>query len=412
MTNPKFSEAAELDANDPLQDFRGEFQLREGLIYIDGNSLGAAPRATVTRLADAVSNEWGEGLISSWLGAEWSTAPQRIGDKIASILGAAPGEIIAADSTSVNIFKALAAAVSLRPDRSVILSEATNFPTDIYMMQGIEAFSGGRLRAVTVQPQDVVDRLDDDVAVLLLTQVHYKSGRVRDMAEVTRRAHEKGVLVVWDLSHSAGALEVNLNGANADFAVGCGYKFLNGGPGAPAFIFVAERHQAATPVLSGWFGHASPFTFEEDYRAAAGITRFMCGTPPVLGLVALECGVDIMCRADMGELRRKSVLLGQLLVEQMEAQCGTFGFELASPSDPELRGSHISYAHPQAYEIVQALKARDVIGDFRAPDIMRFGITPLYLRFADIIEAVERLRDICLTSAWDKPEYRERAAVT
>ena len=406
------AEIADLDAHDPLRHFRDEFQLRDGLIYVDGNSLGALPRATASRVAAAVTNEWGEGLITSWLGAEWSTAPRRIGDKIASILGARPGEIIAADSTSVNIFKALTAAISLRPDRTVILSESTNFPTDVYMMQGIEAFSGGRLRAVTADPEAVEGRLDENVAVLLLTQVHYKSGRVRDMAEVTRRAHEKGVLVVWDLSHSAGAIEVDLNGAKADFAVGCGYKFLNGGPGAPAFIFVAERHQSATPVLSGWFGHASPFTFEENYRPADGISRFMCGTPQVLGLTALECGVDLMLRADMRELRRKSVRLGQLFVERMELRCAEFGFRLVSPADPELRGSQISYAHPNGYEIVQALKEREVIGDFRAPDVLRFGLTPLYLRFADIVETVERLRDVCLTRAWDKAEYRERAAVT
>ena len=403
---------ADLDAHDKLRHFRDEFQLRDGLIYVDGNSLGALPRATAARVAEAVSAEWGEGLITSWLGAEWSTAPRRIGDKIASILGALPGEIIASDSTSVNIFKALTAAVSLRPNRSIILSESTNFPTDVYMMQGIEAFSAGRLRAETVEPDALLDRLNDDVAVLLLTQVHYKSGLVRDMAAVTRRAHEKGVLVVWDLSHSAGAIEVDLNGANADFAVGCGYKFLNGGPGAPAFIFVAKRHQSAQPVLSGWFGHASPFTFEEDYRPADGIARFMCGTPQVLGLTALECGVDLMLRANIRELRRKSVRLGQLFIERMEQRCAGFGFQLISPADPELRGSQISYAHTNGYEIVQALKERDVIGDFRAPNVLRFGLTPLYLRYADIVELVERLRDICATRAWDKPDYRERAAVT
>jgi kynureninase len=406
------TEIDDFDARDPLRHFRDEFQLRDGLIYVDGNSLGALPRATAARVAEAVSSEWGEGLITSWLGAAWSTAPLRIGDKIASILGARPGEIIVTDSTSVNIFKALTAAISLRPDRSIILSESTNFPTDVYMMQGIETFSFGRLRAVTVDPEAVLDHLDEGVAVLLLTQVHYKSGLVRDMAEVTRRAHEKGVLVVWDLSHSAGAIEVDLNGAGADFAVGCGYKFLNGGPGAPAFIFVAERHQSATPVLSGWFGHASPFTFEENYRPAEGIARFMCGTPQVLGLTALESGVDLMLRADMREVRRKSVRLGQLFIKRMDLRCAGFGFRLVSPANPELRGSQISYAHPNGYEIVQALKAREVIGDFRAPDVLRFGLTPLYLRYADVVETVERLRDVCLTRAWDRPEYSERTAVT
>jgi kynureninase len=408
----ELAEVADLDARDPLRSFRDEFQLRDGLIYLDGNSLGALPKSAIARVNTAVAKEWGEGLILSWLGAEWVSAPRRIGDKIAPLLGALPGEVIVADSTSVNIFKALAAAISLQPDRSFILSERTNFPTDVYMMQGIEAFSGGRVKSVTDDPDAILDRLDERVAALLLTQVHYKSGRIRDMAEVTRRAHEKGVLVIWDLSHSAGAIEVDLNGAHADFAVGCGYKFLNGGPGAPAFIFIAERHQAATPVLSGWFGHARPFAFEEDYAPATGIERFLCGTPPVLGLTALECGVDILARADMREIRRKSLRLGQLFIERMEERCAEFGFRLISPRAPQLRGSQVSYSHPNGYEIVQALKARDVIGDFRAPDVLRFGLTPLYLRYRDVVDAVERLRDVCVTRAWDRPEYRERAAVT
>lgn len=406
------SEIVDLDACDPLRAFREEFHLRTGLIYLDGNSLGAAPKAASAQLADAVSRQWAEGLITSWLGAEWSTAPQRVGDKIAAIVGAKSGEVIAADSTSINIFKALTAALSLRPNRNIILSESTNFPTDVYMMQGIETFSGGRVRSVVVEPEAVIDRLSEDVAVLLLTQVHYKSGLVRDMAEVTRRAQDKGVLVVWDLSHSAGAIPVDLSAANADFAVGCGYKYLNGGPGAPAFLYVAERHQGARPVLSGWFGHASPFTFDEDYRPAEGITRFLCGTPPVLGLLALEAGVDILARADMRELRKKSLRLSQLFIEGMAERCGEFEFDLVTPLDPDLRGSQVSYAHPHGYEIVQALKAVDVIGDFRAPDILRFGLTPLYLRYADVVEAVERIRTVCVTRAWERPEYRERAAVT
>lgn len=401
-----------LDNEDPLRDFRDEFQLREGLIYLDGNSLGALPKAAAEGVGRAVSNDWGEGLITSWLGADWVNAPRRIGDKIARLLGADPGEVIAADSTSVNLFKALTAAISQRSDRSVILSERTNFPTDIYMMQGIEVFSGGRIKAVAVDPDAVCDRLDETVAVLLLTQVHYKSGRVRDMAEITQLAHAKGVLVVWDLSHSAGAIPVDLNRANADFAVGCGYKFLNGGPGAPAFIFVAKRHQAVTPVLSGWFGHAAPFAFEEDYRPAVGIGRFLCGTPSVLGLTALECGIDLIARVDMEALREKSLKLGCIFIDLMDERCAEFGFELASPRDGAQRGSQVAYAHPQAYEIMQALKARDVIGDFRAPDILRFGLTPLYVRYADMFDAVEIIREICLTGAWDEPQYRERAAVT
>lgn len=406
------ADLAALDAQDPLRRFRDEFQLREGLIYLDGNSLGALPKAAAPRVARAMMEEWGEGLINSWLVAEWVSAPRRIGDKIAALLGAEAGEIIAADSTSVNLFKALSTALSLRRERSVILSERTNFPTDVYMMQGIEAFSGGRVQSVTVDPDAIVDSLDESVAVLLLTQVHYKSGRIRDMAEITRLAHGRGILIVWDLSHSAGAIPVDLNGAKADFAVGCGYKFLNGGPGAPAFIFVAKRHQAAMPVLSGWFGHARPFAFEEDYEPAGGIERFLCGTPPVLGLTALECGIDLMARADMSELRHKSQRLGELFIQLMDERCGAFGFALVSPRDPTLRGSQVSYAHPRGYGIVQALKERDLIGDFRAPDVLRFGLTPLYLRYRDIFDAVERIREVCATGAWDQPQYRERAAVT
>jgi kynureninase len=402
-----------LDRDDPLAGFRDQFHLREGLIYLDGNSLGALPRRTMPRLEQVAAQEWGEGLITSWLGAEWITAPRRVGDKIARLLGAEPGEVIVADSTSINLFKALTAALSLRPDRSVILSETGNFPTDLYMMQGISAFSGGRVRAEAVAGEEVLERLGDDVAVLLLTQVHYKTGVVRDMAEVTRRAHEAGVLVVWDLSHSAGAIPVDLNGAGADFAVGCGYKFLNGGPGAPAYIFAAGRHQAAAmPVLSGWMGHAAPFAFEDGYRAADGIERFLCGTPPILSMAALECGVDLMAEADMAAVRAKSLQLGRVFMDLMDEHCGPFGFALVSPRDDARRGSHVSYAHPHGYGIMQALKERGVIGDFRDPDVLRFGLTPLTLRHVDMLEAVLKIRDVCETQAWDDPRWAVRAAVT
>jgi kynureninase len=401
----------QLDAADPLRAFRKRFQLRDGLIYLDGNSLGALPKATAGRMAEVISREWGDGLIGSWNAADWVTAPQRIGAKIARLIGAEADEVIAADSTSVNIFKALTAALSLRPDRRVILSERTNFPTDVYMMQGLAGVAD--VQAVTVAPDELLDRLDEDVAVLLLTQVHYKSGLVRDMAEVTARAHAAGALVIWDLSHSAGAIPVDLNGAGADFAVGCGYKYLNGGPGAPAFLFAAKHHQAkATPVLSGWFGHSQPFAFDEDYAPAEGITRFLCGTPPILGLAALEVGVDLMLEADMAAIRAKSLALTDLFITLMEPLCADHGFRLASPRDAAPRGSQVSYLHPHGYEICQALIARDVIGDFRAPDILRFGFTPLYTRYADAAEAVERLRDICVTRAWDRSEYRARSAVT
>jgi kynureninase len=403
---------ARLDAEDPLRHFRDEFEIREGLVYLDGNSLGMLPKRTLARMNRTVTEEWGQGLITSWLGADWVNSPRRIGDKIGKLLGAKPGEVIAGESTSINIFKALTAALSLQKGRNVLLSETTNFPTDNYMMQGLARFSRGALECREVAPDEVLDALDESVAVLLLTQVHYKTARIRDMAEVTQRAHEAGALVVWDLSHSAGAIEVDLTGANADFAVGCGYKFLNGGPGAPAYLFAAERHHSAEPVLSGWFGHARPFDFDGKFEAAQGIDRFQCGTPPVLGMSALEEGVDLILEADMAALRQKSIALSELFVELVEERCGEFGFEFACPVNSAERGSQVAFAHPHAYEMMQALKARDVIGDFRAPNIMRFGLTPLYLSFADIAEAVERLRTICLKREWDRPEYRERAAVT
>lgn len=402
-----------LDKADPLASFRDQFELRDGLVYLDGNSLGALPRRTPVRLGQVTTEEWGEGLITSWLGAGWIDAPRRVGDKIGRLLGAEPGEVIVADSTSVNLFKALTAALSLRPTRSVILSETGNFPTDLYMMQGISTFSGGRVRAEAVAGDAVLDRLGDDVAVLLLTQVHYKTGAVRDMADLTRRAHAAGALVVWDLSHSAGAIPVDLNAADADFAVGCGYKFLNGGPGAPAYLFAALRHQRAVmPVLSGWMGHAAPFAFEDGYRAAEGIERFLCGTPPILGMTALECGIDLLAEADMADLRAKSLRLGQVFMDLMDEHCGGHGFTLVSPREDVRRGSHVSYAHAEAYGIMQALRERGVIGDFRDPDVLRFGLTPLYLRHVDMLDAVLAIRDVCEKREWADPRWAVRAAVT
>ncbi|NVE96055.1 kynureninase [Altererythrobacter sp. JGD-16] len=401
-----------MDAADPLQHFRDEFVLRDGLIYLDGNSLGALPKATLERIQQTVLQEWGQGLITSWTEAEWIEAPRRIGDKIAQLIGAEAGEVVACDSTSVNIFKALSAALSLKSDRTVMLTEAGNFPTDGYMMQGLAKFGGAAYEFKAVPRDRLFDALNDDVAVLLLTHVHYKTAAMHDMAEVTRRAHDAGALVVWDLSHSTGAVEVDLNGANADFAVGCGYKYLNGGPGAPAFLYAAKRHHHAQPILSGWFGHARPFGFEEDYEAAAGIDRFQCGTPPILGMAALESGVDQILRADPAAVRQKSIGLVELLIKEMEPLCKEFGFDLSSPTNPTQLGSHVAYSHPNAYAMVQALKARDVIGDFRTPDTIRFGITPLYLRFTDMVEAARRLRLVCEQREWERAEYQTLAAVT
>ncbi len=402
---------AALDAADPLRGYRARFQVPDGVIYLDGNSLGCLPRDTPARLARVVTEEWGERLIGAWNSAGWLDAPSRVGDKIARLIGAGPGEVIACDSTSVNVFKALCAARSIDSGRSVILSERGNFPTDVYMMQGLEALTGQPARLV--EPDQIEAAIGDDTAAVLLTQVHYRTGRIRDLAATTAAAHARGALAIWDLSHSAGAIPVDLNAAGADFAVGCGYKFLNGGPGAPGYIFVAERHQArARPALAGWFGHARPFDFEDAYTPAEGIARFLVGTPPILGLAALEAGVDLLLEADMALVRAKSRAMGALFAARMAPLCARHGFALASPEDPAARGSQISYAHPEAYAIVQALIARGVVGDFRAPDVLRFGLTPLYTRYADIAAAVDVLAGVMAERAWDRPEFKVRAAVT
>jgi len=405
-------EARALDAADPLRGLRDRFQLPEGVVYLDGNSLGALPRATVARMAEAVRDEWGRGLVRSWNAAGWIGAPARVGGKIARLVGANPHEVLVADSTSVNLYKLLAAAVKARPGRRVILSEPGNFPTDLYVAQGVAEMLGD-IEVRLAARDAIIDALDEDVAVLLLTHVHYRSAAMFDMAAITRAAQDKGALVLWDLSHSAGAVPVDLNGAGADLAVGCGYKYLNGGPGAPAFLFVAERHQAALrSPLSGWMGHAAPFDFGDDYAPGAGIARFLCGTPPILGLVALEEGVDLMLGADLPALHAKGQALCSAFIDYVEERCAGLGLTLATPRDPALRGSHVSFRHAQSWPVMQALIARGVIGDFRAPDILRFGFTPLYVGFEDAWTAAEALRDILATGAWDQPAFHAPAAVT
>ena len=400
-----------LDAADPLAHFRDRFDLPEGVIYLDGNSLGALPREAKKRIADVVSREWGQDLIRSWNTNHWIEAPRRVGSKIAQLIGAKAAEVIATDSTSINVFKALSAAIDLNPDRPLILSETGNFPTDAYMMEGLSRLTGGRVEQKLVAPTDIPSALTEDVAVLLLTHTNYKSGRLHDMAALTKAAQAKGILVIWDLSHSAGAMPVDLNGCNVDFAVGCGYKYMNGGPGAPAFVFVAERHQNQVfPALSGWMGHANPFDFTDDYEPAAGIDRFLCGTPGILGLAGLECGVDLMLEADMAVIRNKSLALSQLFIDLVEANCPDVN--LVSPRSPELRGSQISFAHERGYSVMQALIARGIIGDFRAPNVLRFGFTPLYTRFEDVWIAAMALSDIIRTGEWENEKYALRAAVT
>ena len=401
-----------LDANDPLRSFREEFHVPDGVVYLDGNSLGALPKKTPERIRALVEDEWGHGLIRSWNAHGWIQYPRRIGDQIATLIGAEPGEVVAADTTSVNLFKLLAAGVELAPDRRVIVSEKENFPTDLYIAQGLTKLLGTHeLRLVG--RSDLKAAIDTDVAVVSLTHVDFRSGEVHDMAGITSHAHERGAAVLWDLSHSAGALPVHLNDAGADFAVGCGYKYLNGGPGAPAYLFVAERHQDnVNPPLSGWLGHEAPFAFDTDYRPASGIDRQQCGTPSILAMAALEVGVEIHTRVDKALLRKKSQELGDLFLQLVDERCEGLGLNTACPRDATQRGSQVSLRHTESYPIMQALIARGVIGDFRAPDVLRFGFTPLYLRFTDIWDGVAILKEILETEAFRRPEFQERHLVT
>jgi kynureninase len=409
---PTRADCLALDAADPLAFARERFALPDGVIYLDGNSLGPLPKATTERLRRTVEQEWGQGLIRSWNEADWINAPLRLGAKIARLIGARPHEVLVADSTSVNLYKLASAAAALRPERSVILTEPGNFPTELYILQGIAEQLGHKLRVRTVARDALKDALDAEVAVLVLTHVHYKSGEVHDMAALTARAHEVGALTVWDLSHSTGALPVELNAAGADFAVGCGYKYLNGGPGAPAFLYVAERWaEAARSPLSGWMGHAAPFEFVDDYRPASGVARMLCGTPSILAMAALEAGLATFDEVDMAQVRAKSAALSELFIALVEARLPGV-FELASPREPALRGSQVSLAHPHGYAIMSALIETGVIGDFRAPDILRFGFTPLYTRHVDVFDAVERLDAVMADRRFEHPRYAERAAVT
>ena len=421
-------DALALDAADPLAGLREQFSLPEGINYLDGNSLGVLPRSTAARVQQVVADEWGRGLITSWNRAGWITLPQRIGDKIARLVGAGPGELVVADSTSVNLFKVLSAALSISredaPQRRVILSERSNFPTDLYIAQALARERGFTL--LLAEPDELPALIDNKLAVLMLTHVNYRTGRMHDMAALTRAAHEAGALALWDLAHSAGAVPVDLHGGSrgaasqgstaADFAVGCGYKYLNGGPGAPAFVWVHPRHASRFwQPLAGWMGHAAPFEFTPDYRPAEGISRYLCGTPALLSMAALECGVDTVLAAEplggMEALRRKSLALTSLFIERVEATCPALA--LASPRDEAQRGSQVCFSHPEiAYPVVQALIARGVIGDYRAPDVLRFGFTPLYTRFVDVWDAADHLQQVLASGEWQRPEFNQRHAVT
>ncbi|MFY3855903.1 kynureninase [Achromobacter xylosoxidans] len=406
------------DRQDPLAPLKARFDLPPGVLYMDGNSLGVMPRAAAARAAEVITQEWGTGLIRSWNTAGWFELPSRLGDKLAGLLGAKEGELVITDTTSLNIFKALAASLRIQqkrqPERRVILSERDNFPTDLYMIQGmIDLLQQGYEMRLIDDGLPLERALDEDVAVVLLSHVNYRSGQMHDMAAVTRQAHERGALVIWDLAHAAGAVPVDLNGADADYAVGCTYKYLNGGPGSPAFIWVAPRHiPDFWQPLSGWWGHQRPFDMTVAYEPAGGIRRYLCGTQPIVSLAIVECGLDVAREADMAEVRRKSLALGDLFIALVEERCAGHPLTLVTPRDHAQRGSHVSLRHPNGYEVMQALIARGLIGDYREPEVLRFGLTPLYFGYADVWDAVEILKDVLDSKAWDKPEFKQRSAVT
>ncbi|MBP2297371.1 kynureninase [Azospirillum picis] len=390
---------------------RARFRLPDGVIYLDGNSLGPLPAAAAERVGRTLEEEWGRQLIRGWNSAGWMTQPRSVGDRIARLVGAPAGSVVVGDTLSIKVYQALAAALAFNPGRKVILSDSGNFPTDLYMAEGLIATLGQGHRLKVVEPEAVEGAIGDDVAVLMLTEVDYRTGRLHDMAALTARAHAAGALTVWDLAHSAGALPVDLLGSGADFAAGCTYKYLNGGPGAPAFIYVAPRHaDTALPALSGWMGHEAPFAFDRSYRAGQGVERMRVGTPPVIALAALEAALDVWDGVDMAAVRRASIALCDLFITLVEAECPEL--ELASPRDGACRGSQVSFRHPQGYAVMQALIDRGVIGDFRAPDVLRFGFAPLYIGADEVRAAVAVLRQVLDGRLWDRPDYHRKAAVT
>ena len=405
-------DVAALDAADPLRTMRERFELPAGVIYLDGNSLGPPPKAAFAELEQAARQEWGEGLIRSWNSAGWFALTDVLGDRVGRLIGAEPGQTVVTDTTSINIYKALHAALALRPDRTVILAEADSFPTDLYMAESVAAARPGTSLRLMAADEPVESLVDERTAVVLVNHVDYRSGVLRDMASLTRRVQAAGALVVWDLCHSVGALLIDLDGANVDFAVGCTYKYLNGGPGAPAFVFVARRHHdRLVQPLSGWWAHAQPFAMANRYQPASGIRRMLCGTQPILSLRALKVALDVFDDVDLVELRAKSLALTGLFMDLLDPICREFGMHIITPRDPTIRGSHVSVACEHGYEVVQALIARGIIGDFRPPDIMRFGFTPLYLRYRDVLDAAKALADILRRGAWQEPRFAVRSLV-
>ncbi|SMX33972.1 kynureninase [Actibacterium lipolyticum] len=397
-----------------MSDFKATkamFHLPEGVIYLDGNSLGPLPKATAQRVSQTVTQEWGELLITGWNKAGWMEQPMRLGNRIAKLIGAPDGSVVLGDTLSIKVYQAVASAIEMRPDRKVILSDSGNFPSDLYMADGLVRTLGDGYSLKVVAPADVAAHLTDEVAVLMLTEVDYRTGRMHDMAALSRQARDVGAITVWDLAHSAGAIPVDVAGCDVDFAVGCTYKYLNSGPGSPAFIYVAPRHaDTARPALSGWLGHEAPFAFDPDYRPGTGVERMRVGTPPVLQMAALEAALDVWDMVDIADVRARSIELSQLFIEIIDERCPDL--PLASPPDAARRGSQVSFHFEDGYAVVQALIARGVIGDFRAPDIMRFGFTPLYIDEQDVAQAANHLCDVIEQRLWDHPEFKKRAKVT
>ncbi|RQO48753.1 kynureninase [Pseudomonas sp. KBW05] len=407
-----------LDDQDPLAPLRQQFALPDGVIYLDGNSLGARPVTALARAQQVISEEWGNGLIRSWNSAGWAELSQRLGNRLAPLIGARDGEVVITDTTSINLFKVLSAALTVQrqrhPQRKVIVSEASNFPTDLYIAEGLAELlqQGYSLRLVN-SPDELPHAIDADVAVVMLTHVNYKTGYMYDMQALTALSHECGALSIWDLAHSAGAVPIDLHQAAADYAIGCTYKYLNGGPGSQAFVWVNPALvDLVRQPLSGWFGHTRQFAMESAYAPSAGIARYLCGTQPITSLAMVECGLEIFAQTDMASLRRKSLALTDLFIALVEARCAAHGLVLITPREHAKRGSHVSFEHPEGYAVIQALIARGVIGDYREPRIMRFGFTPLYTSFTEVFDAVEILGEILDQRTWDQPQFKVRNSVT
>jgi kynureninase len=409
-----FNEIVALDKADPLANKRDEFDLPADTIYLDGNSLGALPKAVKSRVAEVVNQQWGSHLIRSWNDHQWIDLPTQVGDKIAPIIGAAKGQVICCDSMSVNLFKLLSSALSLNPGRNVVLSTQDNFPTDLYMVQGLSDLLGPDLcQLKLVAEQHIEQSLSDSVAVLLLTQVNFRTGQLLDMQKLTQLAHEKGILVIWDLAHSAGALPVELDNCNADFAVGCSYKYLNGGPGSPAFLYVAKRHQAAVKQpLSGWMGHAKPFAFDAIYQGDDTINQYLCGTPSVIAMSALDAALDVWQDVDISQVREKSIALADVFIKLVQTHSCLSDLRLCSTENSSQRGSQLAFSHTDAFAICQALIEKGVIADFRAPNILRFGFTPLYTSFEEIWQAVAILAEVVKSQLYTQPRFNLAGKVT